>query len=90
MFPQSGQTHIIISYSEEDSKELSYFKEALKKHTEEKLSQLLIYYTENVAYNPTYIEKSFTEEEINFIENCFNSNIYIPLTKQEKVPNLFR
>ncbi|MFC8561399.1 hypothetical protein ACFUCS_12195, partial [Peribacillus frigoritolerans] len=78
--PENGGTNIVISYHLEDEEKYSNYFDQLETLTNEQLTNylnfLIIEYTENVFFNPGWIE-SLTESEKNSILDSFQSSIFV-------------
>ncbi len=81
VFPENGKTHILFSYFQCNEK-FSLSIEKLFQHEEHDLkvylSNIILNYVENIAFKPSYIEDSFSKEEIENIKSGFINNIVNP------------
>ncbi len=87
VFPQNEQTFVLFSWLKEDSDTYSEFKEQLiSLNSQEKiqlLNNLVPAYSENVVYNPDYIN-SWNEDEKKGYLNIFQQSIHNPLIEKSK------
>ncbi|EPY08222.1 hypothetical protein PAALTS15_05833 [Paenibacillus alvei TS-15] len=79
VFPVEGKTNIIISYLSKDEQKYGDYFEQLDKMTEERLikylNYLIIQYTENVFFNPTFIDNMSDLQKESLLKS-FDSSIY--------------
>lgn len=93
IFPENSKTHIIFSLSREHID----FKNSIKRlfsSTEEcikrSISNVLLNYVENIAFNPRYMEEQFDEEEKELIKSAFAKNISDTSVFTKTEINLFK
>ena len=78
VFPESGKTHIIISYFKNMKVKYKFFNKMLKGTEGEvkiRVSDYILNYVENVAFSPSYISEEFSEEDKKKVINAFSSNV---------------
>lgn len=87
VFPQNEQTFVLFSWLKEDSNNYREFREQLLGlNTEEKiqlLNNLVPAYSENVVYNPDFID-SWGESEKKSYLKIFQQSIHNPLIEKSK------
>lgn len=93
IFPESGKTHVLFTFHKGNVA----FRESLKKMESEKddeikiaLSNFILNYTENVAFNPGYIECNFNAMEKELITLTYANNIINTRLFSTPNVNLFR
>jgi len=87
VFPKNNRTIALLSWLKEDSETYSEFrKQLLSLNTEEKiqlLNNFIPAYSENVAYNPDYID-SWNEHEKKSYLQVFQQSIHNPVEKSKR------
>ncbi|ALC84844.1 hypothetical protein AM499_02705 [Bacillus sp. FJAT-22090] len=87
VFPQNNRTIVLFSWLKEDSNTYSEFLEQLLSlNSEEKiqlLNNLIPAYSENVAYNPDYID-SWNEHEKKSYLQVLQQSIHTPVEKSKR------
>ena len=93
VFPENGKTHILFSYFPRNEaftgsidKMFSQYEEKVKIS----LSNIILNYVENLAFNPAYISNYFSEEELREVKSAYIENISNPNSFTKVNINLFR
>lgn len=78
IFPENGKTHILFSYfpcNEQFSLSIERLFQQEECRIKTSLSNLILNYVENIAFNPYYIENYFSTTEIENIKSAFIDNM---------------
>lgn len=93
IFPEGGRTHILFTCSKQNTQFKSNIENLFctsDENIKKGMSDIIINYTENVAFNPSYIEDKFDESERESITKAYARNIIETHTFSQIDINLFR
>lgn len=94
IFPESGETIILISYLEEYEsyveRYLKDFDNISQEELKNRVSTMAIQYCENIGFSPEYIREKFTDNEIEKIKKVYSENISNTLYTSGTAINLFK
>lgn len=93
IFPENGKTYILVSHSLGMKNKFSFLKKLFKSNKKvitQYFSNILISNCENIAFSPSYILNSFSENERKSILQYYNNNIIFRAYDKNFPVNLFR